>query len=114
MLHYGGTRLLPDPTGVGLVFDKPQRARRRRVLSYTSLWERQRPALDISQCQIRIPDIRHLMDRPDSTVAIDGYEKAPLDIVDSPPGSHEELDGRDCPRCNQIAAERDAGALISP
>jgi hypothetical protein len=84
------------------------------VLSYTSLWERQRPALDISQCQIRIPDIRHLMDRPDSTVAIDGYEKAPLDIVDSPPGSYEDLNGRDCPRCNQIAAERDSGALISP
>jgi hypothetical protein len=83
------------------------------VLSYTSLWERQRPALDISQSPIRVPDIRHLMEGPDSTVAIDGYEKATLDIVDSSPGSYEDLNGRDCPLCKQVAAERDAAARAS-
>jgi hypothetical protein len=83
------------------------------VLTYTNLWERPPPALDISQCPIRVPDVRHLMDRADSTVAIDGYQKAPLDIVDSPPGSYEDLNGRDCPRCNQIAAERDAAVPVS-
>lgn len=83
------------------------------MLSYTSLWERQRPALDISQCPIRVPDIRHLMDRPDSTVAIDGYEKATLDIVDSPLGSYEDLNGRDCPRCKQVAAREAAEPVAS-
>ena len=83
------------------------------MLSYTSLRERQRPALDISQCQIRVVGIRHLVDRPDSTVAIDGYQKAPFDTVDSPPGSYEDLNGRDCLRCKQVAAECDAAAPVS-
>lgn len=85
------------------------------MLTYTSLWERPRQAHDISQFPgpIRVPSIRHLMDRPDSTVAIDGYEKARLDIIDSPPGTYEDLNGRDCPRCMQIAAEREAAAPIS-
>ena len=78
--------------------------------NYTDLWERPRPAHDISQFPgpIRVPGTRHLLDEPDSTVAIDGYKKAQLDIVDSPPGTYEDLDGRDCPRCKQIAAEREA------
>ena len=68
--------------------------------NYTDLWERPRPAHDISQFPgpIRVPGIRHLLDEPDGTVAIDGYEKAQLDIVDSPPGTYEDLDGWDCPR----------------
>jgi hypothetical protein len=31
--------------------------------------------------------------------------------VDSPPGTYEDLDGRDCPRCKQIAAEREAAPV---
>ena len=49
----------------------------------------------------------------ESTIAIDGYQKGPLNIVDSPPGSYEDLNGRDCPRCQQVAAERDAAAPVS-
>ena len=79
----------------------------------TDLWERPRPAHDISQFPgpIRVPGTRHLLDEPDGTVAIDGYEKAQLDIVDSPPGTYEDLDGWDCPRCKQIAAEREAAPV---
>jgi hypothetical protein len=68
----------------------------------TSLWERPRPAYDISQFPgpIRVPSIRHLLDEPYGTVA----------IVDSQPGSYDDLNGQDCPRCRQIAAERETAA----
>jgi hypothetical protein len=82
------------------------------VRNYTDLWERPRLAHDISQFpgQIRVPGIRHLLDGPDGTVAIDGYEKTPLDIVDAPPGSYNDLNGQDCPRCRHITAERETAA----
>jgi hypothetical protein len=85
------------------------------VRNYTNLWERPRPAHDISQFPgpIRVPGIRHLLDEPDGTVAIDGYEKAALDIVDSPPGTYEDLNGLDCPHCKRIAAEHEAAPASS-
>jgi hypothetical protein len=50
--------------------------------------------------------VRHLLDRPDAEMAIDGsYRKAVGDIVDWPAGSYFEPGSDICEGCVQAAAE---------
>lgn len=50
--------------------------------------------------------VRHLLENPDSEMAIDGtYRKAPGDIVDWPEGSYLDPGSEICAGCERAAAK---------
>ncbi len=50
--------------------------------------------------------VRHLLEKPDAEVAIDGrYQKAAGDIVDWPIGSYLDPGSEICRDCERVAAE---------
>lgn len=70
-----------------------------------------RPIVDISldpanpMPPVRPRPVRHLLDRPEAEVAIDGiYRKAPGDIVDWPAGSYLDPGSDTCEDCVRAAA----------
>lgn len=70
----------------------------------------QRPATDIAirpgdTPMVRPRSVRHLLADTRSDIAIDGYVKQMVDIVDWPRGSYFDPEAQDCSRCAEIAAQ---------
>ena len=72
----------------------------------------QRPVVDFSldpdhpMLHVQPRPVRHLLDDPDATVAIDGsYLKTPIDILDWPPGSYLDPGSDACQDCIRAAAQ---------
>lgn len=71
-----------------------------------------RPVVDVSldpanpMPPLRPRPARHLLDKPDADMAIDGkYRKAPGDMVDWAAGSYLDPGSEICRDCERVAAE---------
>lgn len=76
-------------------------------MRYTTLYQRPRQALDPSDIGVlppaRVPSVRHLLDQPEDSQAICGYQVARLDLVEH----YVDPFGRDCAHCVRAAAQRE-------
>lgn len=79
-------------------------------MTFVSLYHR--PVVDVSldpanpMPPLRPRPVRHLLEKPDAEMAIDGrYRKALGDIVDGPEGSYFDPGSEICRDCERAAAE---------